>query len=189
MLSNAVQPLLRRLQHRRRGVDRDHVLDERRQRGADLSGAAAEIADGPVLLREGRQRREVKAIAEQIVADAIPLAGRRGEELLRLGAPLGERRLQPPLILRRGRRRSDLLAHQQPQPPRRGIEILARHRVEVAGAFGARRHPAAVGQRLEVPADRGLRQLDDAAQLGHRQLVPIEQQQHPAARAVGQRDR
>jgi hypothetical protein len=51
-LSNAVQPLLRRLQHRRRGVDRDHVLDKRRQRRADLAGAAAEIADGPFLLRE-----------------------------------------------------------------------------------------------------------------------------------------
>jgi hypothetical protein len=37
--------------------------------------AAAEIAEGPVALRKGRQRRQVKTIAEQVVADAIPLTG------------------------------------------------------------------------------------------------------------------
>ena len=77
------------------------------------------------LLGERRQRGEMKPIAEQLVAHAIPLAGRRREELLRLGAPLGERRLQPALVLRRRRRRSDLLAHQQPEPPRGGVELVA----------------------------------------------------------------
>jgi hypothetical protein len=38
-----------------------------------------------------------------------------------------------------------------------------------------------------VPADRRLRELDDAAQLGHGQLAAIEQQQHAAARRVRQR--
>jgi hypothetical protein len=73
----AVQPLFRRLQHGRRAIDGDHARDERREGRAHLTRAAAEIADGPVALREGRQRRQVKTIAEQVVADAIPLAGRR----------------------------------------------------------------------------------------------------------------
>ena len=37
--------LPRRLQHRRRTVDADDARDERRERGADLTGAATEIAD------------------------------------------------------------------------------------------------------------------------------------------------
>ena len=48
-------------------------------------------------------------------------------------------------------------------------------------------NPAAVDQRLEVPADGGLRQLHDGAQLGDRQLVAVEQQQQAAARGVGER--
>ena len=54
-----VQPLLRRLQHRRRRVDGDDARDERRERRADLAGAAAEIADDPVARRRapaGRAR-------------------------------------------------------------------------------------------------------------------------------------
>ena len=69
----------------------------------------------------------------------------------------------------------------------RRVEVVERHRVEAAGAVAPRRHPAVVGQRLQVAADGRLRQLQDAAQLGHGQLVPLEQQQHPAARRVGQR--
>ena len=96
--------------------------------------------------------------------------------------------LQAALILRGRRRRPDLLADQQPQSRRAaGVELVARHRVEVARALGARRNPAAVGQRLQVAADRRLRELHDAAELRHRQLVPVEQQQDAAARRVGQR--
>ena len=57
----------------------------------------------------------MKALAEQLVAHTIPLAGRRREELLRFGAPLGQHRLQAALILPGGRRRPDLLADQRPQ--------------------------------------------------------------------------
>ena len=37
------------------------------------------------------ERGEMEPVAEQLVAQPIPLAGRRREELLRLGAPLGQR--------------------------------------------------------------------------------------------------
>ena len=46
--------------------------------------------------------------------------------------------------------------------------------------------PSGVGQRLQVTADRRLRELEDGAQLRHRQLVALEHQQHPAAGRVGQ---
>ena len=51
---------------------------------------------------------------------------------------------------------------------------------------GAAPHPALVGQDLQVPADRGLRELQDVAQLGHPQLVPLQQAQQPQAGGVGQ---
>ena len=85
MLSAWLQALPRGLQHRGGCVDRDDARDEGRQRGAHLSGAAAEIADDPVGLRQAGQRRQMEPIAEQFVADAIPLTGRRREEFLRLG--------------------------------------------------------------------------------------------------------
>ena len=186
MLSACVQPLPRGLQHRGGCVDRDHPRHEGRQRGAHLPRAAAEIADDPVGLRQAGQRRQMEPVAEQFVADAIPLTGRRREEFLGSGAALAERRLQAPLILRRGGRVADLLADEGPQPPRGGLQI-ARHRVDVAGAFGPRRHPARIGQRLQMTADRRLRQLHHGAELRHRQLAAVEQEQQPAARGVGQR--
>ena len=130
------------------------------------------------LLGERRQRREMKAIAEQLVAHAIPLAGRRREELLRLAS--AARRAPPAAAADPAPRPATdptCSRTSSPEPARGGVELVARHRVEVAGAFGARRDPAAVGQRLQMAADRRLRQLHDAAQLGDGQLVPVEQQQ------------
>ena len=60
--------------------------------------------------------------------------------------------LQAPLILGGRRRGADLLAHQLPQPPRGGVEIVARHRVEVARALGARRRPS---RCRRAPSDAG----------------------------------
>ena len=68
----------------------------------------------------------------------------------------------------------------------RGASIVTRHRVEVARAFMARRNPPAVRQRLQVTADGGLGELQDAAQLRDRQLVPIQEEQNAAPRRVGQ---
>ena len=73
----ALQPFLCGLQHRGRCIHRDDARDERRERGADLAGAAAQVPDGPLAARESRERRQVKAIAEEVVAHAIPLARRR----------------------------------------------------------------------------------------------------------------
>ena len=89
----------RRLQHLRRGVDRDHPRDKRRQRGTDVTGSTAKVADDPARIGERRQRREMKTVAEQIVAEAIPLAGGRGEKLLGPRPPPGQDALQPLLIL------------------------------------------------------------------------------------------
>ena len=136
-----------------------------------------------------RERRQVKAIAEQLVAQPIPLAGRRGEELLRLRPPLGERRLQAALILRGRGRRADLLPHEQPEaagaPASRSVARSSCRSGSCPRRARAIQPPSS--QRLQVPADGRLRQLHDAAELGHRQLVPVEQQQHAAPRRVGER--
>ena len=52
----------------------------------------------------------MKAIAEQLVANAIPLARGGGKELLRRRAARRDRALQAPLVLARRRRGADLLA-------------------------------------------------------------------------------
>ena len=182
-----LQAFLRRLEHRRRRVHRHHACDERRERGAHGARPAAEIAHDPVALGERGERREVKAIAKQLVADAIPLARRRGKELLRLRAPLGQRGLEPPLILRGRRRGTHLFADEQPEAPRRSTELVSGHRVQTAGPLRARSHPPVIGERFEMPAHGRLRQLQDSAQLGNGQLMPIEEQQDPAARRIGQR--
>ena len=194
----------RRLQHLRRGVDRDHPRDKRRQRRTDVTGSTAKVADDPARIGERRQRREMKTVAEQIVAEAIPLAGRRGEKLLRPGPPLGQDALQALLILNRLGRGADLLAHEQPEPPCGGLEgvvvrcavsvrprdscplqscrlrlrSLAGHRIEVTGAFPSSRDPLAVRQRLQMTADRRLRQLHHGTQLRDRHLLPFEEKQN-----------
>ena len=68
-------------------------------------------------------RVEMKAIAEQLGAQVIPLARRRREKLFRLRSPLREHALQPPLVLLGAVGAGDLLADQRPQPLRAGIEI------------------------------------------------------------------
>src|SRR6185503_247284 len=111
----------------------------------------------------------MKAIAELLVAQLVPLSCRRREELLRFGPASGDGGLEPAMILRCGRARRDLLADQLPQSPRRlnGVAAVraslaadgsrrARHRVEVARTFRPRRDPSAVGERFQVTADRGL---------------------------------
>ena len=127
----------------------------------------------------------MKAIAKQFVAQPIPLTGRRGEKFLGLRSPLGDRRGKATLILQRGRRGADLLANERPQPPRGGVEIVPGRRIQVARALGAGSNPSAVGQGLQVAAHRRLRQLHDDAQLGHGQLLAIQQQQDAAARRIG----
>ena len=147
--------------------------DERRDQRGDVAGAAAEIGDDPVGIEQAEHALAGVDGAEELVAQAVPLAGRAGEERLRGGAPsvehAGQRRASaaPPGPSRPGRGRPARALRRLGQ--RRGI-----HGVEAAGALAARGHPAAVRQRLQVPADGRLRQPQHLAQLGDRQLVRFE---------------
>ena len=67
------------------------------------------------------------------------------------------------------------------------VAIVERERVVAAGAVPSRGDPSGIEERLEVTADRRLRQLEDGAQLGDRQLVALEHHQHAAASRIGQR--
>jgi len=91
----AVQPPLRRGEHRRGVVNADDSAHEGRECFGDAAGAAAEIADGPPGPSQAGQRRQMETVAEQLVAQPIPPAGRRRKERLRPAAAPGERRLQP----------------------------------------------------------------------------------------------
>src|SRR4051794_28350200 len=108
----------------------------------------------------------MKAVAELLVAQLVPLSCRRREELLGFCPPCGDGRLQPAMILSGGRTRGDLLTDELPQAVRRldrvatvrapvaaGTGRRPRHRVEMARTFRARRDPPAVPQRFEMATD------------------------------------
>ena len=81
---------------------------------------------------------------------------------------------------------ADLLAQQRPQPPRRPAALVERQRVVAARAVAPRRHPAGVRQRLQMPADGGLRQLEHGAELGRPSARAA---RAPAASGCGWRQR
>ena len=188
--AHVAQPAARRLQHLRRC---DRRRSTRATNGAsaarDLPGAAAEIADDPAL--------------DRAAPGSACRWTTRGRTAPRAAGPTARpptRRTPATCVCRRAstpfRRRAswsapavgaDLLAQQRPQPPRRRVALVERQRVVAARAVAARRDPAGVRQRLQVPADGGLRQLQHGAELRHRQLVPLEQQQHPAAGRIRER--
>src|SRR4051794_28997919 len=110
----------------------------------------------------------MKAVAELLVAQLVPLSCRRREELLRFCPACRDGRLQSAMILSGGGTRGDLLTHELPQALRRvghlatvraslaaGTGRRPRHRVEVAGTFRARRDPSAIRQRFEMATDCG----------------------------------
>ena len=73
----AMQPFFRRVQHRGRSIHRDDARNERRELRAHLAGATAEIADRPTRIRERCERRERESVAEELVAEPVPLSCRR----------------------------------------------------------------------------------------------------------------
>ena len=185
----SLQPFARRLQHRRGRVHRDHARS--------TNGAKARRSPGRCRSRDRRRstcvprarRTPRDGTGRRTAPRARDPTGRPRRTRIprRLRPSAGERNhLQPPLILRAGRRRPHLLADKQPQTACRRIELG--HFVQVARPLGARGDPAAVAQRLQVPAHRRLRELHDGAQLRDGQLVAIEEGSRMRLRVrIGQR--
>ena len=160
------------------------------------NGASAALVSPVPQPRSPIVQRESISAGSACSAEAAPNSSRRS----RSHCPAADAKNSSDLLCRRpstpfsrraswsapGRRR-DLLAQQRPEPPRVRVALVERERVVAAGAVAARRDPARVRQRLQVPADGRLRQLQHGAQLGHRQLVPLENEQHPAPRRIRQR--
>jgi len=121
----------------------------------------------------------------KVVAQPVPAAGRAREEALARLA-LRQSPGEPQLILRDGRPVVRLLAREGPQPAGRRIEPAEVHAIEVRRAVRAAPQPGLVGQDLQVPAHRRLRELQDLAQLGHPQLVPLQEPKEPQAGGIGQ---
>src|SRR5262245_16209219 len=115
----------------------------------------------------------MKSITEELVADTVPSSGRRCEKFLRLRAPLCKNALKAALILGRSGSRSNLFPNEKPQAPRGCVQLVPRHHIKVTGSLGRRRNPPAVRQRFQMPADGGLGELHDGAELGYRQLVTL----------------
>src|SRR5262249_46942942 len=168
------------LEHFAGSIDGNDPCDEWCQGTCHLTRAATEIADRPSLVHERRKRLQMRGRTKQIGAELVPLPGSALEELLRLRLASGEYIFQPPRILIRPCRGADLIAQQRPQPTRM-IAIVQRYRVVATRAVAARDYPSAVGQGLQMTADRRLRELKDRTQLRDGQLVTLQKQQHAAA--------
>jgi hypothetical protein len=152
-------------------------MHERRDQRRDVPGPAAEIGDDPAGIEQAEHRLGRRGRAEQLVAEAAPLAGSAGEERLRGGAPGVEHAGQAASVRRSPGRGSDLASHDLPQPLGRIRQRRSVHGVEPARRLAPRRHPAAVGQGLQVPADGRLRQPKHLAQLRNGQLVRFQHRQ------------
>jgi hypothetical protein len=137
-------------------------------------------------VQQAEQREQLGARAEQLGPHLVPLRRGAREELLRPRVAVGEDALHALRVAARRGQRLRLLAHGRPQATRRAIERAQVEAVAVGRAVAARREPAGVGEDLEVPAHRRLRQLHDGAQLGHRQLMALQQEEQPRADGIGE---
>ena len=80
-----------------------------------MAGAAAEVGDDPVGIEQAEHRLGRRGGAEQLVAEAIPLAGGAGEERLRGRAARVEHAGQAPGVGRRGGPGPDLAPDDLPE--------------------------------------------------------------------------
>ena len=98
-----------------------------------------------------------------------------------------EHRVQPLGVLPRRRRSATCSRINGPQPAGAGVQIVERHAVETARAIASRRHPAIViAECFEMTTHTRLRQAQHGTELGHRQIVVLEDQKDTAARRVSQ---
>ena len=85
-----------------------------------------------------------------------------------------------------GARMHDLVAHNVPEAATWRVQSVGCEAIVAARSLGAGFHPPFGAQHLEVPADSRLGQLKDRLQLVHAELVPLEGEQKPAPRRVGE---
>ena len=93
--------------------------------------------------------------------------------------------LHPAGILSGCRCGDDLFAHEVPQLSARRLHFFG-GAIPPAGSFGTRHYPVVIAQHLEVAADGGLGELEDGSELVDGELMPLEDEQHAAARRVGE---
>ena len=94
--------------------------------------------------------------------------------------------LAPAPVEAHGDRLGEALVDDRPEPLRALVELVDREHVAAARAVAPRRDPARVGEQLEVPRDRRLRQRERVAELDDGQLDLVEAGEHAPARAVGE---
>ena len=161
------QPPPRRLQHLAGAIDRDDAARRTARARPRPGRCRSRDRRRSSVRRAVRQRLQVRGAAEQLLAQLVPLAG---APTRRTPATCVWRRASTPLAAaaRPGRRRGVRLTCSRSSDQSRrvaGLALVERQRVVAARRLAARGDPARVRQRLEVPADRGLRQLQDRAQL------------------------
>src|ERR1700730_12411563 len=80
----------------------------------------------------------------------------------------------------------DFVAYDVPETAAGGIESVRSKAVMAARSFRAGFNPAFSAQHCEVPADCRLGKLQNGPKLVHAHLVPLQGEQKPAPRRVGE---
>jgi hypothetical protein len=80
----------------------------------------------------------------------------------------------------------DFVADDMPESSAGGIERIRSKAIVPARSLCAGFNPTFGAQHFEVPADRGLWQLKDRPELVDTELIPLEGEQEPAPRRVGE---
>jgi hypothetical protein len=99
---------------------------------------------------------------------------------------LGDNAFEASPILLDGGGAAKLFANDLPQPPRAIIE-LPFDPIEPTSALRAGHYPTVIAEHLEMSGDGALRELEDAAQLRHGELVALEKRDEPTTGRISER--
>ncbi len=168
-------------------VDADDAEDVGRQGRGHRSGAASQVGEGPVLGQRGRAaparqrpcRTSPRADGPTVSAAVAKKPCDRG-----LSSPQAGSEAQ--IVLRRCGPPTCLGTSDVPELPEDGVAVDGHHPVEARCALGAAPNETAVREHLEVTADRGLGELEDLDELGHTQLVGLEETEETEASRIGE---
>lgn len=161
-------------QHRFGGIDGDNLAHARRENLGDIPSAATDVRDDPVRREQREQPRRGEVLAEEFLTQPIPLARDAPEEGERVVASFRENDLESHRIFIEVRIGIEMLAERPPERSRVLGEIVLEESVVLGGALGPLGDPVGVRERLEMPADGALGELDDIRDLPDAQFRPLQ---------------
>ena len=176
-----------RLQHLGRAVDADDAPDPRGEGERGGAAAAGEVGDHPVGRQQSLEGETGEALAVELGAQPLPLAGNAGEKVAPLAGASRQTTREAQPVVRQSRPLPGLAGGELPELARALGQLAIRHAVEVRCTRAPAHQPTLTREQLQVPADARLRHLQDVGELRDRELLLLQEMEHAQARRVGER--